>query len=804
MMNDLRPWTLRANQPLSLQIAADARLSPTNYVDDQSWELVLGEVDQPALSFQTRYGGRAGLVSLVPMWTLDGRAVYEFQAYARAPMITGFAPGYLRAEASLTPDLHVQAEYWVMESQAVGGRFTLANSGSAPARVQLDLVGFVASGGKEHTLRVETFPDGTSALLLSKVSNLRPVVLLEGGRGVPESSSRIGRAVDLLPGGEITIRWVHGGMSSANQSLALARRWLSDDWTPHLARVLEAASAIPAVQTGDDEADAAIAFAFQQLVQSFLRPTSSLPHASFVALRQPGRGFSPRGDGTDHLRAWAGQDPMLAYLTALGMASIHPQMAQGIVLNYLAVQHEDGWIDWKPGLAGQRQGMMLPPLLARLTWGVFQYTEDAEFLSAALPGLLRAFDRWFKPDLDRDADALPEWQSEVQTGYPYMPTFAISAPWGQHANLNRVEAPDLAAYLLSEAVSLREIAYFLRDETTEARITPHIDRLKASLDKLWQPKEERYAYVDRDTHMTLPAEQVLENARADEEQFIACKLAAPNRLIVRVTGGQNRAPQMTLTIDGLDQNGSAITETAGTDDFIWTHSRGVYTTQQVFSQVDRARIEGLSSVYGLHIQTVDTTGIDISALMPIWSVGIDKERADQVVRLMIDTAHFWRQTGVPMCSARDSHYDAAGTNGSGGVRPFWITLLGEGLIEYNLAETAAELVRRLLRAQVNTLKAQKAFSEHYSADEAAGAGEKGHTAGLVPLHLLLRVLGVRVINARKAWTGGLFAWEQPVTVTQHGVTVSRSKTGTTVQFPSGGRVELPADAPLQEVIDPTQ
>lgn len=802
-MSELRSWTLKPNQPLALQIAADARLSPTDYLDDQSWELVLGAVDQPALSLQTRYGGRVGLASLVPMWTIDRRSIYEFQAYARPPMVTGFAPGYLCAEASLTPDVHVQAEYWVMESHAVGGRFTLANSGASAMHVELDLVGFVASGGKEHLLRVETLPDGTTALMMSKIGKLQPAVLLEGGRGVLESSSRIGRGFDLLPGGEMSVRWVHAGRTTRTESLALAQRWLSEDWSPHLARMLDAAAAIPTIRTGDDDTDAAIAFSFQQLVQSFLRPTNSLPHASFVMMRQPGRGFSVRGDGTDHLRAWAGQEPALAYLTALGMASIHPQMAQGIVLNYLAVQQEDGWIDWKPGLGGQRQGMLLPPLLARLAWGIFQYTEDAAFLQAALPGLLRAFDRWFQADLDYDADALPEWQSEIQTGYPFVPTFAISAPWGQHANINRVEAPDLASYLLSEAISLREIAYFLRDEGVEARITPYIDRLKAAMEQMWQPNEKRYAYIDRDTHVTAPAEQVLENARADEEQFIACKLAVPNRLLVRITGGQDRAPQMVLTIDGLDQNGNAITETAETEAFIWTHSRGVYTTQQVFSQVDRAKIEGLATVYNLHIQTVDTTGIDISALLPLWSVGITKERADEVVRLMIDTAHFWRQTGVPMCSARDSHYDAAGTNGSGGVRPFWITLLGEGLIEYNFMETAAELIRRLLRTQVSVLKTQHAFSEYYSADEAAGAGEKGHTAGLVPLHLLLRVLGVRVINARKVWTGGLFVWDQPVTLTQHGVTVSRSKTGTTVQFPSGGTVELPADAPWQEIIDQT-
>ena len=78
-------------------------------------------------------------------------------------------------------------------------------------------------------------------------------------------------------------------------------------------------------------------------------------------------------------------------------------------------------------------------------------------------------------------------------------------------------------------------------------------------------------------------------------------------------------------------------------------------------------------------------------------------------------------------------------------------------------------------------------------------GERGSTMGLVPLHLLMRVLGVRILSKNRIWTGGEFHWGSTVTITQYGVTVKRSPQGTTVDFPSGESISLPPDAPWQQV-----
>src|SRR5205814_9321378 len=123
-------------------------------------------------------------------------------------------------------------------------------------------------------------------------------------------------------------------------------------------------------------------------------------------------------------------------------------------------------------------------------------------------------------------------------------------------------------------------------------------------------------------------------------------------------------------------NGKSISETADAKDFLWGTTRGVYTSRSVFSEIDRIRFEGLIGVYKVRVQTVDTTGLDINALLPLWSVGA--AHVDELVHLLTDPAQFWRNTGVAMCSATDSRFDPAGC---GSVWPFWLTLIGEGLIE---------------------------------------------------------------------------------------------------------------------------
>ncbi len=795
-MKTIQRWHLETNAPYCLHIAADARLSSTDYRDDQIWEVLPGSGESPALALQTRMGGRAGLISLVPMWIHDGRSIYQAQAYTRPPYLTGFAPGYLRFEAALTPHLALQTEYWAMESHAIGVRYTLANVHTEALEVELDVIAFVGMNNKEQKLIALPPSSGTGALCLGQVGNLQPVILLEDGKTENEapSSPKLKRAVKIAARKKVTLRFIHAGLGDLGQSLALAQKWMQADWDVAFAQIEAKSTSIPRIEMGDKDTDTTIAFAYRELAQSFLKATSSLPYPSFVATREPGRGYNTNDKG------WNGQSTTLAYLSALGIASSDRELAQGIIRNYLAVQQNDGWIDNKPGLAGQKQSLLCMPILARLSWGIFQYTEDTQFLKDVFPGLLKFFRRWLQADMDKDQDGVPEWQNEVQTGYVFTPTFATWQAWGGGADIRTIETPDLIAYLLSEAKSLKEIAYYLRDSAAEKQLDEQIAKLEAALESLWSSDLGRYTYRDRDTHFTTSRVDIIKDARAMDELLPSEKLNPPNRLVVRVSGGVNLHPKMTMKLDGFDPSGKAISEQVAGEAFIWAGGRGVYTTKQTFSQIDRATFDGLSRVYRVDVHTVDTSRLDINALLPLWSTGVPKNHLQPLISLLTDSNLFWRESGITMNSAQDTNFDPKNANGSGGIWLYWLTLMGEALIELGHMEQATELVQRILRVQTQVLKTNKRFSEFYNSDAPDGLGEPANTGGIVPVHLLLRVLGIRIISSTKVWVGGKFAWNTPVTIQQHGVVIERQASETKVTFPSG-RTKTVSGEDWQEVVD---
>ena len=795
-VDELRRWRLTPSGPYCAIIAADARFCATDYADDQSWELQVGEGDAAGLVFSTRYGGRLGQASLAPLWTIGGQTRYAAQDFHAPPAIIHFAPAYLRADGMLTPELGLAAEFFVFESHACGGRFTLRNSGNEPVDLRADLVGFAAAEGRER--RVTLVPAGEGhALTFGKTGNLRPVIVVAGGASDGLSASRVGVSLNIPAHGEVVVRWAHGGEKSVTSSLALAERWLARDWNAVLTRTIRGESSVPVIETGDPELDVLLAASYQQLLQAFLNPEGPLPNPSIVGTRHPGRGFSARADGSAHPRAWAGQSGPLIYPAALSAAMADARLAQALVRNELAVQQEDGSIDWRPGLAGQQQGLLAQPVLARLAWGIFQYSEDDAFLAEVFPGLLRFLRRWRAADLDRDGDGLPEWQSEVQTGYPFFPAFGRGFPWAQNADIGTAETPDLLACLLSEAVSLREMAFYLRDAEAEAECAEYAEGYAAALESLWDG--ERYSYRDRDTHEMGAGRVLFADAPADASLFLAEPLDPPARLLIALHGGAEQTPRFSLTVEGLDANGQPLREDLGPGQIVWTHSRGTLTTQAVFSVVNALHPVGLSRVFRMSGATVDWSRRDINALLPLWAAALPAERVDQL--LAYYQAALRVPNGVTMVATDDPAYRPDQRDGAGGVWPFWLTLIGEGLIEAGRFDAAADLLLRLLKAQIEALRTHKAFSEYLHSNEPVGLGEIGHVGGIAPLHLFLRVLGVRIVSAEKVWAGGPFPLPAPVTVRRLGVTVARSAEGTQITFASGRTVTLPPGAPMTEVVD---
>lgn len=802
-MDNLRRWEMDRAVNFEYQIAADARFSRTDYADDQVWKLKLGSRDNPALAFQTQFGGRAGLASIVPMWELDGRTVYQFQTYLKPPYITHFAPGYLCTEAQIASELKLVAQYWAMESRAAGGEFILTNVGDKDIKLRLDLFGHVVINSRNRKLNVLTFQDDTIALHLGQIGNINPVVTLKGSTldvyGGFISSPKIGCKIVIEVGQTVSIPFVVAGLEDMRDSVSLAMNWLYRPWKPFMEQIDLEATAVPTIETGNKDWDKLIDLSYAQQVNSFLKPTDNLPHASFVAARASNRGWSQRGDGSDHIRIWSGQDPTLAYLTVPVIASIDPKLAKGVVLNYLSTQDDSGFVDRQPGLGGQRSGVMMMPILARMAWMIYERTEDKAFIAETFPKLEVFFKRWFNHDMDADGDGVPEWLSERQLGYVAFPTFGKGQAWGQGASIKQMETPDLVAYLISEADALVEMAKLLEEDTE--KLSDELSKLETHLEEFWDGT--RYTYRDRDSHITTDSVQLLNGVPGDETHTLDRGLVVANRVVIRVVGGVNHRPKIKLTLVGKDADGNPTTITAEADEFLWLNRQGMYTSSQALSHIDSIQIDGLSRVYKIYAETIDNSRLDINHLIPLWTGRLPEDHAKSLVELAMDEKHFFRPNGITMVSAEDRDFSPSNASGGGGIWMYWLSLIGEGMVKSGYRKEATTLIKTVLTMLTKMLHNDGYLSQFYHSDEIKAYGEDHHIGGHVPLHLLNEVIGVRILSRYKVWVGGEFTWDNQIIIEQYGVVVTRSDDEIYIRFPSKHEVTLDANAEWQLVVDPT-
>ncbi len=799
----MREWQLKPGDPMAPRIAADARAGRTDYHDDQVWGLRLGGPAEPALSLETRYGGRVGLARIVPVWGVGGRKVYETQAYHAPPVLTAFTPDLLRVRAGLTPTLALTAEFWTMESQAVGGRFTVRNSGDRPQPLRLDLTAQVARQDKVLPMLFLTLEGGLVALQMGRLPHLQPVLLLEGAHETG-ATAQLSRAQTVPPGEAATFRWVLAARPLRDESLALAHRWLAvEDWDAHLAAVAARAEAAPQVETGYADWDVALAWSQQLVLRGFLAATGSLPHLSFVGTRKPNQGYALGGAHSGGFASpWGGQAVPDALTIAGTVALAAPELAQGMVRNFLAVQRDDGWIDARPGLDGQRANVLAPPLLAALAQTVTQFTHDQAFLAECLEGLLAFFGRWFAPDADADGDGVPEWQHPGQGAFVEGPTLAHGSRWAQGVDLTTVEAPDLLAYLIREARALLDIGALLDRPDVAEVITPRLDALIAALEEFWDEARGVYAYRDRDAHACPSGETVFSG---HGESVLAERVAPgqPGRLILRATGGLDRKPALSCIVEGEDTAGNPAREEVPGEAFDWYRGAGTATTRTVWQTVTGLRFAGLSRVFKIEARTVDLSAHDIALLMPLWSGALDEARAARLVAHLTDPAAYWRPFGAPGCPANAPHHDPALHNGCSGVWPGWNARLGLALIERGFPHESAELFGRLLAAQTRSLAEEGTFRALYHAESGEGLGDSDVLTGAVSWGWFARLFGAFALDAWRAAITGPFAFAgETMTWTQHGVRITRSEGGTEIAFPSGQMVMLPADAATQIVRDP--
>jgi len=788
----MRDWYLSLDDPLTLTLAADFRLCKPDYLNDHIWELEPGSGDPPALSLRTTYGLRARSMRIFPRFTASGATVTALSNFASPPRLRRFYPNFLSLNFSPFTGLEVLAEHWIPSSQTIAGRLTLINHTNEASAMGLELCGLLVPFEGQSLVHAQI---QSANVLAGRTSDLAPVIFLTGGpQHGPGPYPSLTLDLYLEAGATRQLTWAQAALGDPQASLELARRTTARPWDAERARIeLVNAAQTVEVKTGDPDWDAAFAFSQKTAFSLFFPGIEHLPNPSFVLARQPDHGRSMRGDGSDYTSLWSGQSPLEAYY----LASLLPgalELAEGLVRNFLSTQGKDGFVDCRPGLAGQRGRWLAPPLLACLAWQSYQATEDEAFLAEVFPQLLAFFQTWFVPAHDRDGDGFPEWDHPLQTGFEDNPAFAAwhaclhlhRHRWAQGVDITAVESPALAAYLYRECRSLIRMAEKLgRREELEV-LQFRVAALRIAAEECWSARSSIYHYRDRDTHRSLAGRR-LAQWRGPGKIKLKRSYTAPVRLLIRVQTSDKASRRLEVIINGQTASG-AQSEHIKRQDIRWHMENVALTSREVYAQLNDIEIIGLEPRDQVTVRTIDYAQEDQTSFLPLWAGIPEEQRASSLIkRGLLDTARFYHPFGISACASLPCP-QAEATCLS--VEMPWQQLIGEGLLAYGYTSEAAQLVARSMNAVILNLKQQHAFYRAYHAENGVGIGERNALTGLAPLGLFLQALGVQFLTGGCIRLSGKNPFSWPVTVKYKGLSVTRRSDQSEVTFPDGRTVAL--------------
>ena len=787
----MREWSLYAGDPLSLTLAADFRFCSPDYFNDHIWELSIGGGEPAGLAVRTTYGLRARSMRLFYRFSESGKTITNPADFHKPPRLRRFYTNFLLFDFVPFEGLEVTAEYWVPESHVLAGRVTLVNRTALTRKVDFELCGSLTPlDGQSLAFTQQQMVN----VLAGATGGLAPVLFMTGG---PQSGSGPYPSLlvqpDFDPGSTRTFTWCMAAEASAEASFDLARRSAARPWDAERSRIeMVDASDLLDIYTTDADWDAALAFSQKAALSLFYPGSSHLPHPSFVRSRQPDGGYSRTGDGLDYPPAWNGQSPFDAwYLT--GLLPVSPQRKLGLLENFLSVQKEDGSIDGRPGLGGQRARFLSAPLLASLAWKYYQDVEQDSFLAEVFPKLLAFFKTWFSPDHDPNGEGLPEWDHVLQTGFDYQPLLDVWHPWSQGVSVSALFNPELEALLYREATSLILMAEKLGQAAELGLLNRQAALLRSSVEAAWNPRSALYCYRDRLTGLSLPGKLLGRHKGSGEMRPKKAEFEQPVRLLIEIQTKDPAQNKPVIEIVGSNAGAKKESEVIADHLFQWRSGGLVATSQKVYSKVTRLKISGLEEKDKVILRSVDSASEDITLFTPLWAHLAEQEQAQAMLdHSLLDAVRFDRPYGIPALPfLPDPEAEAIAMS----VHLPWNQLIGEGLLSYGFRHEAARLTVHAMNAVIQSLKQSQAFYERYHAETGSGIGERGALTGLAPLGLFLQTLGVTFLSSARVRLEGTnpFAW--PVTIVYKGLKVERGLDVTRVVFPNGQVVIVTDPAP---------
>ncbi len=788
----MHEWNYSPEHPINLTLSADARLDPTDYINDQIWELTLGNSEPPAVSIQTTFGLRARSCRIFPRFIVGAQSVNNPSHFHRPVTIHQYYPNYIRLSFKPFSTINVILEYWVPDSHTIACRAKIGNSSRESCEIQVEWVEILIPA--ENGNRMSTNEIGLTTILAGQTANLSPVFFLSGGAHPGKSPyPSLDLSFTLPSHGEEQMYWAHASLEDTNSSYERVKEIINRNWDTEFARILRKNSRRVEISTGNQEWDTAFYLAQTRVDQLFLQPTSKSSSPSYVFSRYPDQGFSLLQDGSDYNYAWNGQTALGSYYLTYFLLPSSPETLIGLLDNFLASQTEQGEIDFKPGLGGQRRHLLATPMLAQIAWLYFEYTGCHDDLERIFPKLLTFFYSWYSPSHDRDGDLIPEWDQAIQTGFEEHPLFSYFDNLFGGLDISTVESPDLCSYLYQECQSLISIAEELSKDETIPSLKSIAETLKIMIEQSWDDARACFLYRDRDSHICLPQE-FLGRRNGSGVIEIHHDFHPPIRPILRVISQSEGTRPLQIYVHGTGANGAHRVDHISTTQIHWHLNSGYITSEYIYESIEHVEVSGLLAGDELIVRTSGLTQIDQTLLTPLWAGIPSAARAKILINLTVmNKKRFFSQYGLRSC------LDVPGSDVNSEelheVHLPLMSLILEGLIHYGERKKAVELFSRLMKAVFISLKKDLNFHQFYHPETGKPMGAANTLTSLIPVGLFLNLLGVKIIDPSRVEITGSNPFPWSVTIKYRGLTVVHQEKKTLVIFSDGQNVTVDNNHP---------
>lgn len=786
----MRGWNLNTNDPLFLTLASDARLVPNDYCNDQIWELIIGDGDPSAIALRTTYGLRARSFRMFPIFTENDSSVSDPSSFKTPPYIKEFYPNFLSVNYSPFEELDVQAQYWIPHSQGVLIRLEIINRASFQRVIKLEWIAQLSPSEGRNMSPIEL--DDTW-VLSGNSADLAPVVLISGGaQAFASPYPSFTQNISLAPNDKRAFKISQAAFNTPRDSFTAARHFLGRSWEAEINRLRMQNAGMIEIYTGDPDWDAVFAFSQNLLHQVCINPKNRLPFPSFILSRNSDQGYSLRGDGLDFNHLWNGQSALESYFLISSLLPESAGFAKGIIRNFLSTQTTNGFVDWKPGVAGQLSQLLATPILCSLTWRIFQITSDKGFLEDTFNPLYLFIKSWFSPQHDRDQDGIPEWDHIFQISCEDHPVFSFIHPYSQGIDISTAESPALASFLVRECHCLKEIGRILERHEYDQELDSISTRLIEFVNSTWDANENIYLYRDRDTHQSTCGEKLTDQA-GNGEIIIKRDFTSPVRLLIHIQTCDENTRKVQLYIHGTTNTGIADTEHITANQTRWNHGKGIVSGERLYNRLDSIEISGLFINDIVSVYTKNYHFHDITSYVPLLAGIPSAEQVKAMIDNLLSNPEKYLYFGGLSHSQNNRSPDASESNYTFNL--LWIQLIGEGMLKYGYHNEVAQLFTQIMPSIVQSLKTRRGFSEYYSVTSGKGQGEKNFISGIAPISLFLDTIGVRLISPQKMASRGFNPFSWPVTVKYRCLSINKKKEKTIVIFPNGETTEIEDKTP---------